>query len=119
MYKTTFIICHIIITLLISNVCYPQRANTPDQNTPQNLISTPDKAKEKALKYLGFEKMEGFSADSNFDMTSLVVLNDDKTPFLHNKINNREIWKIMFRILSWLEKLVVKILYSFTSQQTL
>ena len=90
-------IFYLVVMLMGINCVYSQQTETPDQNAPQYLITTPDEAKRKALDYLGFEKMEGFSVKSNFDTANLVIINDDKTPFLHNKINNRDIWKATFQ----------------------
>ncbi len=59
-------------------------------------IKTPEEATEKALDYLGFLKMDGFNVEKNFDNASIVNISDDQTPFLHDKINNRDIWKVTY-----------------------
>jgi len=60
-------------------------------------IKTPEEATNRALNYLGFQKMDGFTRERNFDRASIVNITDDKTPFLHDKINNRDIWRVTFK----------------------
>ena len=60
-------------------------------------IKSPEKATNLALKYLGFLNMDCFSVEKNFQEALIVNISDDKTPFLHDKINNRDIWKVTFK----------------------
>lgn len=53
-------------------------------------------AKDLAVKYLGFNKMAGFSEKSNLGLVEKVTILNDKTPFLNNEINGKEIWRIEF-----------------------
>jgi len=54
-------------------------------------IKSAEEATNLALEYLGFSETEGFTKERNMEKASLVKISDDKTPFLHEKINNREI----------------------------
>ncbi|MCP4704069.1 MAG: hypothetical protein GY865_05625, partial [candidate division Zixibacteria bacterium] len=80
-----------IITIII--ICLMFNITIASDNT----IKSVDKAVAKALEYLGFSDMEGFDADSSFEKASIVNISNDKTPFLHEKINNRDIWKVTYK----------------------
>ncbi len=60
-------------------------------------VKSSEEALDLALKYTGFGEMEGFSIENNFDKAELAVINDDKTPFLHDRINGRKIWRVTFK----------------------
>ncbi|MEW5923239.1 MAG: hypothetical protein AB1746_04555 [Candidatus Zixiibacteriota bacterium] len=91
------IIWHLIIMLLGINCSFSQQIKIPSEGNQSRSINTPIEAKKKAIEYLGFDKMEGFSVDSSYDTAYLVIKNDDNTPFLYREINNREIWKVTYK----------------------
>lgn len=69
----------------------------PDSDYSSWTIKTPEEATAKALEYLGFLEMKGFSVEKNFDTARIVNINNDQTPFLHQYINNQDIWKVTFK----------------------
>jgi len=60
-------------------------------------LITGDIAVKKALEYTGFEKMKGFSIKDNLDVSEIVIIHNDNTPFLHEKINERKCWKVVMK----------------------
>jgi hypothetical protein len=97
MNKVRMIAAFIVPTFFFASCLYSQETEISEEKLQTKSINTPNMAISKALEYLGFEAMEGFSADSNFEKAELVVAHDDKTPFLHDRINDREIWKVSYK----------------------
>jgi hypothetical protein len=60
------------------------------------VITTPDQAVELALEYTGFDRAEYKRGKDPAEMTSKVVVTEDKTPFFHDRIVNKELWVVTF-----------------------
>jgi len=90
---------HIVRVIIIISLLFQVTiaGETPDSISTDKVVSTPEIAMAKALNYLGFLEMDGFSIEKNYDTALFVNITDDKTPFLHNRINNRDIWKVTFK----------------------
>ncbi|MEW5922903.1 MAG: hypothetical protein AB1746_02850 [Candidatus Zixiibacteriota bacterium] len=85
-----------IFIIVSCHVLSQERLSNAQDKDAQILISR-DVAVKEALEYSGFEKMKGFSAKGNLDTSELVEINNDNTPFLHDKINGRKLWKVVMK----------------------
>lgn len=82
-----------LIFLFLSTL--PELVQSKD-NEDTIAIKTPDEAVKRALEYTGFEEIIDTSKLVKEDIASLVIITDDETPFLHDKINNRDVWQVTF-----------------------
>jgi len=85
-----------MIIIFCISTSYSQQLENSEKQNYQKSILTAESAQEKALEYLGFLKMEGFDKERNMEDASIIRITDDKTPFLHDKINDRDIWKVTY-----------------------
>lgn len=60
-----------------------------------NAITTADEAIAKANQYFGTSDIEGYSITENVS-TEMILIQDDKTPYLNRWINNNKIWRIRY-----------------------
>ncbi|MBN2226028.1 MAG: hypothetical protein JW763_01555 [candidate division Zixibacteria bacterium] len=93
------IVKNLIATVLLmfstSNLCSPDTNQTESEIEADEMPSM-EIVKRMALQYTGFDKIEGFSTEKNIKSISLLKVEDDQTPFLHNKINGRELYVVEF-----------------------
>ncbi|MEW5923517.1 MAG: PepSY domain-containing protein [Candidatus Zixiibacteriota bacterium] len=65
-------------------------------NDDQCLIDTPDKAVSRAIAYTGFDKSKALPLDHIIEKTKLTMVTNDRTPYLHEQINNVPVWEVTF-----------------------
>ena len=88
---------------LIVILCFPILALAADdvsdgseRTKAPTAITTPDQAVELALEYTGFDRAEYKRGKAASEMASRVVVTEDKTPFFHDRIVNKELWVVTF-----------------------
>jgi hypothetical protein len=59
-------------------------------------ISSAQQAVARALEYTGFGTIKDLSIEDVKKSAKLTTISDDKTPFLHEKINSKPIWRLVF-----------------------
>ena len=90
---------YIAICLLL--ICF---FNTEILSNDENIDKTEwvlksgDDAISTALSYTGFSELSTFVIDST-KPPQLVVLEDDQTPFLHQQINGKPLWKVTISVI--------------------
>jgi len=71
-------------------------ANGEELDKIENQVNTSEDAIYIAIKYTGFEMAKNLKAEEMAKMTKITTISDDKTPYLHTKINNKQVWEIIF-----------------------
>jgi len=69
-----------------------------DLTPAEQEIRSDSEAIFRALEYTGFGDFQGFTR--SLVAPELTTINDDKTPFLHDRINGRPIWRVPFMNIS-------------------
>ncbi|MFH1687919.1 MAG: hypothetical protein ABIE70_10430 [bacterium] len=59
-------------------------------------ITTAEQAVERALEATGFGRAQYKQRSNPSEMAIKVVVEDDKTPFFHDRIINKELWVVTF-----------------------
>jgi len=95
--KIVELIIVICTTCILSSCCFAQKSKIIESDMSEQIPISSAEAQTKAMKYLGFSKMDGFSREANFEKSRMINIIDDKTPFLHKQINNLDVWKIAFQ----------------------
>jgi len=65
-------------------------------NLEEKPLSTAEAAIAKALAYSGFDKADGFDGLKSAK-AELVVIENDNTPFMVEKINGKNMWRVSFK----------------------
>ncbi|MCH8027493.1 MAG: hypothetical protein IID63_05155 [candidate division Zixibacteria bacterium] len=71
-------------------------SNNNNLKTGQLRLEKPERAAKRALQFTGIESRIDTSSASSSVRVEKVIINDDVTPFLSNKINGREIWRVLY-----------------------
>jgi len=95
MQKWNKAIC-ILVIFVNAGCTFSQHVKISEKPIKQKVILGEESANIKAMEYFGFSKMEGFSVERKLEKVSIVNTSSDKTPILHEKINNRDIWKATY-----------------------
>ena len=95
MVRMSIFVPTVFTLLLTANLIAQEKINEYKSDLSPNIILV-DEAKTLAVNYLGFNKMEGFSAKNNLHSAEKVTIFDDKTPFLNIELNGKEVWKVTF-----------------------
>jgi len=89
-----------IICLLVVNPAFSQGGaddGTLDSISISEKSLTSTEALLKAIRYTGFGKKLTISKSLADEMSEKVIIEEDKTPFLNDQIEGKEVWKITFK----------------------
>ena len=91
---------HIIIIILFLVCFFSTEIMSNDENIDRAewVLKSGDDAISTALRYTGFSELRTFVIDST-KLPQLVVLEDDQTPFLHQQINGKPLWKVTISVI--------------------
>ncbi|MCP4703666.1 MAG: hypothetical protein GY865_03570 [candidate division Zixibacteria bacterium] len=86
------------IVLISMSCAFSQKLEVKEEVINTKIpILTEESAENKAIEYLGFQKMKDFKRDRNLEGATKIDINNDKTPFLQDQINDCDIWKVTFK----------------------
>jgi len=92
-----FLVIMMMVTPLPTGYLFSQDMAV-DLTPAEQEIRSDSEAIFRALEYTGFGEFKGFTR--SLVAPELITINDDKTPFLHDRINGRPIWHIPFMNIS-------------------
>ena len=72
------------------------KSNLDSLRSVQVRLDKPEQAIERALQFTGIESRIDTSSANSSVRAEKVIIKDDVTPFLSNKINGREIWRVLY-----------------------
>lgn len=72
------------------------KSNLDSLRSVQVRLDKPEQAIERALQFTGIESRIDTSSANSSVRAEKVIIKDDVTPFLSNKINEREIWRVLY-----------------------
>ncbi|MFH2048979.1 MAG: hypothetical protein ABIJ12_06005 [bacterium] len=87
----------ILIIILSLHITIITESIYCEESRAENAITTPEEAIKCALVYTGFAEIIDTSKLIADEIASLVIINDDKTPFINKFINGKEVWQVEFK----------------------
>ena len=72
------------------------KSNLDSLRSVQVRLDKPEQAAKRALEFTGLESRIDTHTAATSVKVEKVIINDDVTPFLSNRINGREIWRVLY-----------------------